>query len=91
MGDPIPGPPTTSSAPCWCEQLTALELTAGRDVNVLHWRMFMPPDAVIGASSTVVVDQYPGLTFSVDGVPWRAIIPIDNVASHIEVLMVVSG
>lgn len=89
MGDPVPGPATTAVAPCWCEQLSTDELTAGTDMTRQHWKLYTV--AVISSTSQVTVDAYPGIVFDVDGVPWLAVLPISNEASHVETLLVVTA
>lgn len=76
---------TTSSKPCYLEQLDRTEDASGRDTSAATHRAFFDPDVILSAIDTVVID---GTTYEVVGIPDIAFNARTGVAHHVEATLV---
>lgn len=65
----------------WIEQSLRDESRDGNNVRSETWRLFAPPSVALDAGAKVEVD---GVTYEVDGPPWRATNPRQRTVTHIE-------
>jgi hypothetical protein len=80
MGDPTEQTATVEVR-CWLHQEQRREETDNRAVHLEEWRLYLPPDTAITATSRVAVD---GVPYELFGPPWPAHNPRLGRVTHIE-------
>lgn len=75
---------TTSTALCELQQQQRAEDTVDADRQSETWTLFIEPDATIDGGDRI---EIAGVSYEVDGPPWRARNPRTQELTHIEALV----